>query len=154
MSFLRRLLATLAGFFRPAVSQSAAQQQIAQTPLSRYLFSKNHFSKAKNCVKAAAFLPPADRKLSVQDISNLSSTEIWEIGTRVGVANGRRLKARGDFLAGVAFMNGLRVEVDEPPLGHRNITGWSEAESEAEKESSDLLKATELADASTLSIVP
>jgi len=154
MNFLRRLLATLAGFFRRSGSHSSAQSQTPDNPLTRYIFSKNHFSKVKNCVKAAAFLPPADRKLSVQEISDLSASEIWEIGKSVGAAKGRNLKARGDFLTHVAFTNGLRVEVDEPPRGHRNITGWSEVASESERESLDLLKATELADASTLNLAP
>jgi hypothetical protein len=140
MNFLRRLLATLAGLFhKPA---SSLQAQNPSTPLTRYIFSARHFSKAKNRTKANAFLPPSDHKLSVQDISNLEISQIWKIGHNVGLASGRSLKARADFLTATVLANGLRVEIDEPPLGHRNIVGWSELEAESERESMDLLKAS------------
>lgn len=151
MNFLRRLLAIWAGFFRKRATSHLYSLE-PTTPLTRYIFSDRHFNKAKNRVKPDAFLPPADNKLSVQDITSLNPTEIWSIGHSVGLVARRRLKARADFLTGVVLANGLRVEIDEPPTGHRNIVGWSVLESE--KESSDLLKAMQLAEESNLHLVP
>ena len=153
MNFLRRLLAIWVGFFRKRATSPPYSLE-PTTPLTRYIFSERHFNKAKNRVNPAAFLPPADNKLSVQDITNLDPGEIWSIGHKVGLVARRRLKARADFITEVVLASGLGVEVDEPPPGHRNIVGWSDIAEESEKESSDLLKAMQLADGSNLQLVP
>ena len=150
MNYLRRLLATLLGFFRKSPSPSQGPDNL----LTRYLFSDRHFSKAKKRANATAFMPPRDGRLSLQDIQNLSNGQIWQIGHDVGLAAERRLKARADLLTSTVLATGLWVEIDEPPAGHRNIVGWSTVDSESERESFDLLRATELADAATLVPLP
>jgi hypothetical protein len=87
-------------------------------------------------------------------LKTLATAQIWEIGRDVGLAAERRLKARADLLTSTVLATGLWVEIDEPPAGHRNIVGWSTVDSESERESFDLLRATELADAATLVPLP
>ncbi len=120
-----------------------------QEKLSRFIFSRSHFSPTKGEVKFGAFIPPKGSKdLSVYRISTLDDEAIWEIGlTEVQRAQG--LKARADLLAKVVFDIGLEVvpETSTHAL-HANITPWSDDEVERKS------LATELALKSRLVIFP
>ncbi|MBI2895164.1 MAG: hypothetical protein HYY06_16540 [Deltaproteobacteria bacterium] len=55
----------------------------------------------------------------------LSEGEIWALGQEaVAQAQGKTLYGRGVLLAADVAAAELRVEPDEPPLRHANITGW------------------------------
>lgn len=97
--------------------------------LSRYLFSKNNYSSAKQIVHYTAFMPPPDRRLSVFRISRLSEIEIWEIGANVGIQRGRKLLGRADIEALPVYDEGLSIEPDDIPPHHANIIGWPEDDS-------------------------
>ena len=94
--------------------------------LARYLFSHNHYSRQKNIVRPAAFLPPPDSDiLSVFRTSGISKSEIWEIGDDVGRASQRILHGRADIVALQVQKQGLFIDPDNNPPRHANITGWS-----------------------------
>ena len=69
--------------------------------LTRFIFSRRHFSTENKIVKYAAFMPPPDSEdLSVFRISALSESEVWGIG-RENVQGERTLRARADLSAEV-----------------------------------------------------
>lgn len=95
--------------------------------LTRYIFSKDHFSPQKGIVKYGAFLPDRNGETSVFRTSNLDDVTVWQIG-RLIVAPGHQspLRARADIVTQSVLEEGLRVAPD-PPLHprHANIIGWS-----------------------------
>ena len=117
--------------------------------LTRFIFSKRHFSVEKKVVKYAAFMPPPDSEdLSVFRISSLSESEVWVIG-RENVQGERTLRARADLLAEVVYENHLTVIPDIIPHElHANITPFP-----ADKIARDRI-ARKLALASQLVIMP
>ncbi len=120
---------------------------IENEPLTRFIFSRSHFSAEQKRAKHQAFLPPADLKLSVFRIENLSAEEIWKIGGRVESGRTEHLHARADLPGGAALQAGLRAISDEPPRRHANIVGWS-----AEDKDSRKIAAMELASLAALAI--
>jgi len=120
---------------------------IEDEPLTRFIFSRSHFSAAQNRVKHQAFLPPADLKLSVFRIESLSAGEIWKIGGEVEAERTEHLHARADFTGDAVLNAGLRAISDEPPKLHANIIGWS-----AEDKDSRKIAAMELASVAALAI--
>jgi hypothetical protein len=110
--------------------------------ISRLLFQSGHFSRGKNAVKARAFIPRKDRKLSVAYTDGLSDTQI--LGIANAVLAQMRLQnpntnyyGRGDFLASDALVavsklsclgrNALKIiKDDEGYPGHTTIVGWPE----------------------------
>ena len=94
--------------------------------LTRFIFSKRHFSVKHKTVKYAAFVPPVNRvELSVFYISCLSEDEVWEIGRRYVETDQRRLKARADFFVSSVYDNNLEVVSEPHPHElHANITSF------------------------------
>ena len=94
-------------------------------PLSRFIFSRKHFSPEYKRVKADAFLPePTALETSVFRLLGLDAAQIQGIASAVAHASGRQFKARGDVLAGTVFTVGLAVRPDNTPERHASIVGW------------------------------
>ena len=118
-------------------------------PLARFLTSKNHYSRQNNRVRANAFLPPADRKLSVFQIKELAETEIWRIGeTCISQPTGRTLHGRADISVLSVHNVDLKIDPNNKPPRHANIIGWPEEKSKQK------LFALELAAKATLKLKP
>jgi hypothetical protein len=95
-------------------------------------------------VRARAFLPPPEGKLSVFDTDSLNEERIWRIGK--DMAAGRTLHARADVAHSVAKTQGLELIVDEPPSRHRYLDGWPSLSQKEDR----MLIAMELAAAALL----
>lgn len=98
--------------------------------LTRFIFSKSHFSVRNQTVKYGAFIPPPDSEdrsrcspdLSVYDISGISESEVWMIG-RQYVQGIRSIKARADLSVKDIHSNSLKViSAPQPHERHANIT--------------------------------
>ena len=118
--------------------------------LTRFIFSKSHFSIVNKTVKFKAFIPPSNSAdISVYRIASLSDSEVWAIGRKYVEIGGRRLKARADFLAEQVYGNHLEVIPDaQPHARHANITPFP-----ADRRTRDRI-ARKLALASKLVIMP
>ena len=118
--------------------------------LTRFIFSNKHFSVMNREVKFKAFTPSANSTgISVYCISELSDSEVWEIGREYVQREGRIIKARADLLAEVVYENHLTVIPDTTPHElHANITPLP-----ADKRARDRI-ARNLALASQLVIMP
>ena len=114
--------------------------------LTRFIFSKRHFSIANKIIKYGAFMPPPNSTdLSVFHISSLSESEVWKIGRRHVETEKRRLKARADFLAGNVYENNLEVVPDtQPHERHANITPFPADRSARDRIARKLALASEL----------
>lgn len=101
-----------------------------EEPLSRFILSKSHFSKENQRVKYGAFLPASSGETSVFRTSELSDSQIWNLGD-IYVAQQRKMPAlgRGDILSSVIFERGLKITADNNPPRHANIIGWPEEKS-------------------------
>lgn len=128
MSFLRRLSRFCAGFFGSRPECQPIHALRTTDPLARFLTSKSHFSREKNRVKPAAFMPPADLKLSGYDVVTLDESSIWRLGElRVSGPQKKTLYGRGDVSVAVACQVGqaaLDVVLDNDPPRHASICGW------------------------------
>jgi hypothetical protein len=100
-----------------------------------------------NRVKPAGFYPPADRRLSVFNITGLGEPEVWDIGKIVTSVSGRHLHGRGDILAEAVSQINLTLIADNTPARHVSVVGWPEDESKIQ------LMATQLAAAAVLKMV-
>ena len=100
--------------------------------LGRYLIFSNWFNPSRGKVKASAFLPPRDLKLSVFKIFNLSEDNIWEIGKKVieALKEKRTLYGIAEIKAIEVLNNSLTINIDNKPLYHANIVGWPKDKSE------------------------
>ena len=118
--------------------------------LSRYILSKRHFSREKNEVKYALFMPPSDLKFSVFRTSNLNDQRIWDIGKEIVAApQGRTLKGRGDLKVLDVLDGGLEVmPFAEPHELHAHIIGWPN------QETKQRVFAAKLALKATLTLLP
>src|SRR5437867_7956701 len=68
----------------------------ASEPLARFLTSSSHYSPGR--VRQAAFLPPADLKLSVFRTSEMEEADIWTLGhNHVERPSGRHLHGRAQL---------------------------------------------------------
>ena len=127
MSFLRRLFSNWAGYFRREHEMGEVNKLASRDPLARFLVSSNHFAKAKDHVKASAFMPAQDLTLSVFQIKGLAEREIWTTGKKhVSEPRGRTLYGRADILVGNVREAGLRIDPDDKPPRHANIVDWPE----------------------------
>jgi hypothetical protein len=120
MSFLNRLWTILTGYIRAAISPKVSWGVL----LNRFLTHKNQFSAIR--VKQNAFLPK-DLKVSVFLTDGLSAEQIWILGQRYVAAN---IYGRAELTLAAVFEIGLKVEVDNKPQRHANITGWPVQKSE------------------------
>ncbi len=93
---------------------------------ARYLVDRKHFSPENARVKARALHPARrDHKTSVFRVDGLSERHIWELGdAHVARARDKPLLARADLFVRQVARVGLRVEAQEPPPRHANISGW------------------------------
>lgn len=112
--------------------------------LTKYIFNKSQFSSLNKRVKYSVFIPPANRRLSVFRIVNLSENEVWEIGNDVGTERELTLLARADIKVSSVTETGLKIDADDRPPRHANIVGWPDEDSAIK------LKAMELAEKAQL----
>jgi len=118
---------------------------------ARYLLTARWYSRTKNEVKFAAFMPDPNpltgvQETSIYQLSDLGEDEIWDLGEREVVAKrpGRRLHGRADISSDEVIRHGLEININNNPLRHAAIVNWPDEESE------QLLRATELALSSKL----
>ena len=95
-----------------------------QGRLTRFLVHKSLYNSTK--VKAAAFAPPRDGRLSVDKTEGRSEAEIWDDRKYVRPDEPDSIQARADFSSNLLASNDLHLE-DVPIgsfLGHAEIVGW------------------------------
>lgn len=104
---------------------------ISSGRVSRFLLKERWFNRAKNQVKQEAFMPSNKSKnLSVSCTADLTESEIWQIGLNVvqvrtdAIAQSLRLLGRADVKSESIEGIGLKLDRDDQPLYHANITGW------------------------------
>jgi hypothetical protein len=149
MNFLSRLLSRFVGSTRAQHEDRFGQALADLEPLSRFIFSKNHFHRKTMRPKPDAFLPSGSPlQTSVFRTIGLMPEYIWQIGLEIGSVRGRTLRARADLVARAVLDAGLVLDPDNTPPRHTNIVGWPEEKHE------QLMLATELAEAATLHIKP
>src|SRR5438132_14365788 len=91
-------------------------------PLTRFIFSSEHFAQTKGVVKPKAFLPDGNGETSVFRVSSLGPEQIWEIGNKI---RKERAKARGTVVTGTVRRIGLQVNrAPEEHPRHALIMGW------------------------------
>ena len=110
-----------------ALPASLPTEPTADEVTARYLHQAGHFVASRGRVKPQAFHPARkDHKTSVFRISGLSEKEIWRFGdVYVSAVMGRKILARAEVSVAQVDSVELRVESDEPPPRHANITGWA-----------------------------
>ena len=94
--------------------------------LSRFVLSRSEFRPSDQTVKAKAFVPPKNKRLSVYRTSTLSEDEIWSIGDKfVAEPRNKTLYGRADLLAQDVYDFQQRVEPETSihPL-HADIIPW------------------------------
>ena len=94
--------------------------------LSRFVLSRSEFRPSDQTVKAKAFVPPKNKRLSVYRTSTLTEDEVWSIGNEfVAQPRGRTLYGRADLLAPDDYDLQRRVEPETSthPL-HADIIPW------------------------------
>ena len=109
--------------------------------LSRFVMSRNEFRSSDRTVKAKAFVPPKNKRLSVYRTSTLNEDEIWSIGNElVAKPRGKTLYGRADLVAQdvYALQQEVEPETSVHPL-HADITPWPDGRAEV------LFLATQLA---------
>ena len=111
--------------------------------LARYIFHRNHYRPSDNTVKYSAFMPPADKRLSVFRTSGLEEQAIWTLGESL---RAQPLKGRADIAVAAVEETGLAVDADDIPPRHANVVGWPDDHSAIE------LKALELSQRAHLSL--
>lgn len=120
--------------------------------LTRFIRSKNNFSKKKNRVKPAAFMPifndDSNRfETSSFFIDDLEETSIWDLGNKY--IQDIQIKARGDFKDKDVEKSDLNIDFNNNPERHADIIGWDKDNKPKRKE-----QALKLADKSDLKISP
>ena len=100
--------------------------------LTRYILNRKYYSREKNEVKYALFMPPSDLRFSVFRTSSLNDQRIRDIGNEIVAApQGRTLKGRGDLKVQDVLDVDLGVEAfKEPHELHAHIIGWPDKETE------------------------
>lgn len=72
-------------------------------------------------------MPPPDLELSTYNTDDLPENEVWEIGERIRLEQGKdRLHGRADLLAQSVYDAHLRPVRDDRPLRHVVIIDWPE----------------------------
>ena len=107
--------------------------------LARYLTQRDHFSRPDNVVRARAFMPPPNFRLSVFRIAGLSTEAVWDMGQREVINNmpqPRTLYGMADIKVLSVQKNNLIVDPNNTPVRHANIVGWpEEPENKARRQS-------------------
>ncbi len=95
-----------------------------QGRLTRFLVHKSLYNSTK--VKAAAFAPPKDGRLSVDKTEGRSEAEIWDDRKYVRPDEPDSIQARADFPSKV--LSPLELQLEDAPDGeflcHAEIVGW------------------------------
>ncbi len=101
--------------------------------ISRFVLSRREFRPSDQTVKAKAFVPPRNKRLSVYRTSKLSESAIWSIGNEfVAEPRGKTLYGRADLLSQDVYALQQKVEpetsihplhADIIPL-HADIIPW------------------------------
>jgi hypothetical protein len=110
----------LTGYFRAATNPKLSLDAL----LNRFLTHKNQFSTIR--VKQNAFMP-RDQKLSVFLTDGLSSDQIWILGKKNVAIN---IYGRAEIAYVAVSEIGLKVDLDNKPPRHANLTGWPIQKSE------------------------
>jgi hypothetical protein len=117
--FLYRFLKLFTGSDRRSELPRAVD---AREPLTRFIFSSEHFAQTKGLVKPKAFLPDGNGETSVFRVSSLRQEEVWEIGNKI---RSEKAKARGSIVTNVVRGVGLQVNsAPEEHPRHAIIAGW------------------------------
>lgn len=115
-------------------------------PLARYIFYKRHFSLENNRVKAQAFMPPHNKKISVIRHKGCPKDCLLKIGKGIEKSGNRNtLKAISSLSAQeVRSIKNLNVESDTSNKQHRrhaNIIGFNNfSEAKIRQKAQDLAK--------------
>ncbi len=96
--------------------------------LTRYIFSRSHFTPSSGRVKYHAYMPARNGETSVYRTSELSVEEIWDIGQKyVATPTERTLYAKGESLTVNIRTIGLDVAPETSVHSlHANIVDWPE----------------------------
>ena len=133
------------------VRRLANDQQV-----SRFLFSKNHFSVEKQRAKTPAFDPSPYKELSVGHSSGLDENATWQMGEAVRqLVKKERLLARADLAVSHITERALYADRDDIDFGgHTNVAGWPEIADDDERKRVWKGIATQLANKSELKKAP
>jgi len=108
-------------------------------PLTRYIFSKNHFKGDR--VLHAAFMPYKG-EVSIFRIQGWSALEIWNNGLEIGQNREPSLKGRGDFILGDLEKILVKIYPDPYPSKHANIRDFPEKREDIQEQATILAKAS------------
>jgi hypothetical protein len=100
--------------------------------LARYLTQSNHFHLPTNSVRAKAFEPPANLRLSVFRIDGLTIEDVWRLGqTNVmdRMPQPRTLYGIANIKVGPTQDLNLTVYADNDPPRHASVVGWPDDKS-------------------------
>ena len=89
--------------------------------LARFVLQSSHVRSSNQTVKADAFMPPPNGKMSVTRHLMATEEEIWEVGRGVASQRGKSLYGRADVVASAYLVENLAVERD-PIAGNPNHT--------------------------------
>ena len=99
-----------------------------QGRLTRFLVHKSLYNA--NCVKAAAFAPPKDGRLSVDKTEGRAEEDIWNDRRFVCPDEPEKILARADFAA--AVLSDCNLQLEDVPIGdfkyHAEVIGWDKLE--------------------------
>ena len=132
---------------RAHVSPARPPLELLETDtMSRFLTSKkNHFSRAKNVVKPAAFLPPSDLQLSVFCTTAVPDHDLWRLGDEfVAKPRGVTVYGTGDITVRAVADAALSCDPNNDPPRHVNLIGWPK------DDAAQLMIATKLASTAAL----
>jgi len=150
MRFLKLFVMSWREFFRRLLARFSLGKLTPDARLARYLVQSNRFNKDKGYVKPEAFLPnPTDLKTSVFRVKGLSDAQVCALGeTMIATPLRKTLYGSGQLAVTEVEGVGLRVEPDDKPARHANISGWPPEKSER------LSLAQQLAALATLRLCP
>src|SRR5262245_33266587 len=100
-SWVRRLLQRSWRFFSHIFENPDRESDAVgrHEELTRFIFSRSHFSSIKNVVKHAAFMPGRDGKTSVYRTTDLSQLEAWNLALQTSRGRSESLKALASLSA-------------------------------------------------------
>lgn len=81
-------------------------------------------------MKPRAFQPARNNKTSVFRIIDLAEEEVWRLADEHAAGDRGKAEARAMLLVHQVTKAGLRVEPDNIPPRHANLTGWPTAKDE------------------------
>ena len=103
------------------------EEQVAPTELlARFILFSGWFRPGDKTVKADAFMPPQNLRLSVTRHMGLQESELWDLGHAVAAQRQppANLHGRADIAGADVTARSLRVEPTTTPRNHANILGW------------------------------